>query len=100
MPRPYKDHEVISFVDPDARSWLIRRCAERMQQTGHNVDLSTIARRVFAIGRVMVERYPEMLDLRASAGLLAELDEALRPYLGIPSTANLDRALLKEVPDG
>jgi len=86
-------NDKIEFRDENARTWLIRKQSEIQLATSSRVDLSTIARRVFAIGRVMVERYPEMLDLPANAGLPTELDEAIRPYLGIPSVAQLEACL-------
>ena len=54
--------KVIAFRDPPARDWLLRTAAERTLTTGHRVELSEVARRVFAIGRAMVEKRPDLLN--------------------------------------
>ncbi len=56
------EYDVVSLRDSNARVWLIETTARRTLQEGRRVEVSEIPRRVFALGRSLVERNPKLLD--------------------------------------
>jgi len=71
-------------VSPEMRATLTRCQVVRISRIGKPLTLNAY----------LVLLLQEGVDREVGNG-----DEAIRPYLGIPSTANLDRALLKEITD-
>jgi hypothetical protein len=56
-----REPEHITFRDKKLRSELVRLRAEQELATGHAVDLSDLARPIFALGLALIKRNPGLL---------------------------------------